>query len=146
MRYSQFIKFCIGGVLNTAVDYGVFYFLISFFGFAKECANIVSVLCAITLSYCINKNWIFVQNNMQSHIVMLRFALVNIVSICSSTFLIHIFYDEFPIYSMIAELSRRLSFVPRLSAHGVLVLCKLIAAPFVTLISYFGNKYYVFCR
>lgn len=144
-KYVQFIKFCISGVFNTAIDYGMFYLFISFCSFAKEAANTVSMLSAITVSYFLNKTWIFDANGDHFRFAG-RFAVVNLAALCVSTFFIHILYDVFEIYKFIFMIGDKIDFLPKLTSHGALVVCKLIAAPFVTAISFFGNKYYVFRR
>jgi len=52
-------KFGIVGVINTAVDLGIFNLLKFLFGLSVIISNVVSVSAAIVNSYIWNKNWTF---------------------------------------------------------------------------------------
>lgn len=142
-KYARFAKFCAVGIVNTAVDYGLFYLLISYFGLAKEIANALSVSAAVSCGYFLNKYWTFSRGAASDKCEVLRFAAVSAVSLFVSNFLIHVFFDVMDAPLLIEKLCAAFS-LPRPSSHGVLVVCKLIAAPVVTAVSYLGNRHFVF--
>lgn len=142
-KYARFAKFCVAGIVNTAVDYGLFYLLISYLGLAKEIANALSVSAAVSCGYFLNKYWTFSHGAVSDKYEVLRFAAVSAVSLFVSNFLIHVFFDVMDAPFLIEKLCAAFS-LPRPSLHGVLVFCKLIAAPFVTAVSYLGNRHFVF--
>ena len=130
------------GIVNTAVDYGLFYLLISYFGFIKEIANALSVSAAVCCGYFLNKYWTFDRGTADRY-EALRFAAVSLVSLLVSNAVIHFLYDVTDAPLHFERISAELS-LPRLTAHGALVVCKLIAAPIVTAVSYLGNRHFVF--
>ncbi len=60
---TQFLKFTFVGIVNTAVDIGVFNFLIFIFGVASGASYIlfktISFSCAILNSFILNKSFVF---------------------------------------------------------------------------------------
>lgn len=142
-KYARFAKFCVVGIVNTAVDYGLFYLLISYFALAKEIANALSVSAAVSCGYFLNKHWSFSSGGSADKFEVLRFVAISIVSLFVSNFLIHIFFDVLDTPLMLEKLCDKFS-LPRIGLHGALVICKLIAAPVVTAVSYLGNKHFVF--
>jgi putative flippase GtrA len=52
-------KFGLVGILNTAIDLGIFNVLTQLFGVYVVVANVISVSVAIINSYLLNKNWTF---------------------------------------------------------------------------------------
>jgi len=84
--FNQFGRFAAVGFTNFAVDSGVLYVLIAltqtssgiYYGIFK----VVSFLCAVTLSYVWNRNWVFgARKNPDMAKEFLRFLSVNIGAI-----------------------------------------------------------------
>lgn len=88
----QFVKFCVVGVLNTAVDWVVYYLLISYTMSEineKSLAKLISFVVAVINSYVWNTVWTFraeykktVSGNGQTNsgsAVFMRFVLVSLV-------------------------------------------------------------------
>ena len=76
---KQFIKFCLVGVANTAIDFAVYYFLTRIAGFYFLAANLLSVFVAMSFSFIFNKFWTFKNFDLKVKKQYLRFALVNLV-------------------------------------------------------------------
>ena len=88
----QFVKFCVVGVLNTAVDWVVYYLLISYIMFdvsEKSLAKLISFIVAVINSYIWNTVWTFraeykktvsgTGNIKTGGTVFMRFVLVSLV-------------------------------------------------------------------
>lgn len=76
---KQFIKFCLVGVINTAVDFAVYLFLTRIFGLYFLAANFISVFVAMSCSFVFNKYWTFKNFDSRIQKQYLQFALVNLV-------------------------------------------------------------------
>jgi putative flippase GtrA len=85
---KQFIKFCLVGVVNTAIDFAVYYFLTRVVGIYFLLANLISVLVAMTFSFVFNKYWTFKNFNPKINKQYLKFALVNLVYFLLNTAII----------------------------------------------------------
>jgi len=61
--YRQFAKFCIVGLINTVVDWAVFYVIIMFFKvdlqIFKQIAKAISFIVSATSNYGMNRIWTF---------------------------------------------------------------------------------------
>jgi len=88
---KQFIKFAFVGVLNTLIDFGVYYVLTRFAGMYYVYANIISVILAITNSYLINRSWTFKSKNKIIGSEALKFWIVSIVGLILNTIILKVF-------------------------------------------------------
>lgn len=89
--YSQFIKFSIIGILNTLVDWFIFFLITSFLIKAKNFEPIVksvAFICAVVNSYIFNTLWTFKKeyNNSiektyknKKRIIFSKFILVSLI-------------------------------------------------------------------
>lgn len=77
--FVKFIKFNIVGVLNTALDLGIFA-LLTWAGAGEGLAKTVSYSCGVLNSYFWNSRWTFKQEHEKSAREFLLFVLVNLVS------------------------------------------------------------------
>jgi putative flippase GtrA len=59
MTRDRRLRFGVVGVLNFAVDYGLFLLLLKVFGLPLLAANSIAVLVAASHSYLWNKHWTF---------------------------------------------------------------------------------------
>ncbi|MCX6745860.1 MAG: GtrA family protein [Candidatus Parcubacteria bacterium] len=75
----QFVKFCLVGVLNTLIDFGVYLFFSRWLGLYYLFANFISVIVAMTFSFFLNKYWTFQNSEKKIKSQYLKFALVNLV-------------------------------------------------------------------
>ena len=74
----RFVRFCITGGLNTAVDFLVFFLLRQFTGIRPYLGQVISYSTGILNSYCINRRWTFETKNRFFSREMLRFLAVNL--------------------------------------------------------------------
>ena len=56
---GQFIKFNVVGIMNTAVDFGVFMILNHYLGLIYAVSQVISYSCGMVNSYFLNKFWTF---------------------------------------------------------------------------------------
>lgn len=78
---GQFVKFNIVGILNTGVDFGLFYLLTDLFGVNEHAAKIISYTAGIVNSYVWNTMWTFRKEKKRTLREMALFLLVNLVSL-----------------------------------------------------------------
>ena len=62
---SQFLQFCIVGVIGFFVDWGVLWLLVTGFAWDRFSARLISFLCAATATWLINRNTTF--KGMRNH-------------------------------------------------------------------------------
>lgn len=58
-KIVQFIKYCLVGVLNTLVTFGVIYLCKSFLGINPYVSNALGYICGVINSFLCNKSWVF---------------------------------------------------------------------------------------
>lgn len=58
-KVLQFIKYCLVGVLNTLVTFGVIYLCKSFLGLNLYVSNACGYICGVINSFLCNKSWVF---------------------------------------------------------------------------------------
>ena len=75
----RFVRFCITGGLNTAVDFLVFFLLRYLTGIGPYLGQVISYSAGILNSYCINRRWTFETKNRFFSREMVRFLAVNLV-------------------------------------------------------------------
>ena len=118
---KQIFKFVFVGIFNTFFGYFTFilalYFLNYFF------SSIISSLMSITFSYIMNKNWTF--NDKKDHRLtkIIKFYFVYFFAWIVNITLLYFFVEFFAI-------NPKISWV--------------LTIPFVTLVTFFGQKFFVF--
>ena len=120
---KRFFKFGITGVLNTIVDFLIYTACIEIFKLIPEISQIFAYSVATVNSYIVNKHWTFKNNKTYKKSEILKFILVNTISMTLSTLGIYIFYNRLGINEYLA---------------------KIPVACITILINYFGNKIFVF--
>lgn len=76
---NRFLRFCITGGLNTAIDYLVYTLLTLKFGMGLYIAQVISYSAGMLNSYCVNRKWTFDTNNRFFGREMGRFIAVNLM-------------------------------------------------------------------
>jgi putative flippase GtrA len=84
---TPFFKFLITGVINTLVDFGVFFILFHIAGWAALPAHIAGFSMAVANSYFFNSRWTF--KGERGNVV--RFFVVAVVMLCLSSFFMVVF-------------------------------------------------------
>lgn len=118
---TEFFRFALVGVLNTGVDVVIFSLLI-WLGVPYLAAQIVSYSCGAANSYLLNKVWTFRSCGL-SYAEMMRFTVVNLVSLGISVLLLALLHDQ--------------AGVGLVAAKGGATVCALAA-------NFIGNKLWVF--
>lgn len=80
--FRQFIKFCLVGTFNTALDFAIYLFFTRILGWYFFYANLVSILVAMTSSFILNKYWTFRDKDKDLQKQYLKFVVVNVVYFC----------------------------------------------------------------
>ena len=78
---TQFIKFSLVGLLNTAIHYGIFYVTYEYMGLYHLLASTIGFCFAVTNSYLINKHWTFKTRGANVHHEFAKFIIVNLVTL-----------------------------------------------------------------
>jgi len=74
----EFMRFGLVGVINTAVDFGVFVLLYRVGGLDPLLANAIAFLVAVTNSYLLNHHWTFHRpHSTLSFFAYIRFVALN---------------------------------------------------------------------
>jgi len=119
----KFIKFGLTGVMNTAIDWGVFTLLVEIFGVPPVISQPISYTAATVNSFFVNKNWTFGKRKNYNKSEIFRFLTVNLISLAISTAGVYLMHDIAGINEYAA---------------------KLAVAVVTIIINYFGNKLFVF--
>ena len=120
---NLFIRFCIVGILNTSVNYLVFLIFFRLLDIPYLLAGITGFLSGAVTGFFLNRSWTFQANHLRIGSGLLRYFLVQIVSLLGHTLTLYILTEYFYI---IAELSQ------------------LFAIATSTLINFFLSRKYVF--
>ncbi|EKD76193.1 MAG: GtrA family protein [uncultured bacterium] len=76
---TQFAKFVVVGLCNTAIDFAVYIVLtrgLHWFSDHLVVASVVSFLCASINSYLLNKRWTFTNQRRDHHVLLVKFFVV----------------------------------------------------------------------
>lgn len=88
----QAVRFALVGVLNTAVDYGVYALLILFAFFQRNylLAQILGYACGLCNSLFFNKRWTFAQRERMTGRQLVCFVAVNLAALGVSSSLLFV--------------------------------------------------------
>lgn len=125
VAFMQFVRFCLVGVLNTLVDYGVFVFSYNVIMGRNESLDFLAIglgwCSGVVCSFICNSRWTFEQKKWSGKKIVLFIILNGIL------------------YGL-TWLSCRL-----LGSLGIVEeLAKLITLPFTTILNFLGNKLVIF--
>jgi putative flippase GtrA len=120
VSFKQICKFCGVGIINTIVGYGVYFILVNyiFYLIALLIAHIIGVIN----SFLWNKYWTF-QSKRFTLIEFIKFNLVYALVFIINAIALFVCVNE-------------LSFDPKIS--------QLVLLPVITLVSFFGQKFWTF--
>lgn len=118
---GQLVRFNLVGILNTLVDFGIF-FILNACGITYLVAQICSYSCGIINSYFFNKYWTFRATCITAAEIT-RFAAINLVALTMSVLLVYIFHSLL---------------------HLALLPAKIAATLLTMLIGFCGTKLWVF--
>jgi putative flippase GtrA len=96
IHYLHYLKFCIVGGLNTAIDFLVFS-LLSYLGVYYIIAQCISYGCGVLNSYLLNRAWTFQQQGKRGKYEILKFTALNVFTLIVTSFLLTLFHYRFNI-------------------------------------------------
>ncbi len=81
---AEFIRFCVVGVLNTAIDLGLFALLTRLIGLDPLIANVLSFSAGATNSFLLNKYWTFGAGGRGQEVALqaTKFAIITLLVLC----------------------------------------------------------------
>jgi putative flippase GtrA len=103
--YRQFFKFCLVGLMNTAIDFSVYLFFSRTLGLYFLYANILAILLAMTFSFWANKYWTFQNNEKKIKLQYLKFALVNLVYFLLYNSIFFSLVEYFKLFDLTAKIA-----------------------------------------
>lgn len=84
-----FITFALVGMMNTLIDWGVFWLTYSLVGMHYLVAQTIAYSCGMINSYVLNKSWTFKVKNKANPAETGKFLVVNLVCLCLSYVLLY---------------------------------------------------------
>lgn len=98
----QFIKFCLVGTTNVAVDFSIYFTLTRLFNLHFILANLGSFCVALSWSFYLNKNWTFRSSGGDLKKKYIKFLIINLIGMVINTTVLYClvrFGGLFDIYS-----------------------------------------------
>ncbi|MGM7680593.1 GtrA family protein [Cytobacillus sp. Hm23] len=119
---NRFLKFSIVGGINTGIDFVIFS-LLTAIGMNYLIAQIISYGGGLLNSYFLNRSWTFQQQGRIEITEVVKFILVNFMTLVITSILLALLYSELNL---------------------PLLLSKLLATGFGVFINFMGNRIWVF--
>lgn len=119
---KNIIRFLLVGGISTALDYIVYLILLNFVHIVI--AKFISMFCAITISYFLNKIWTFEYNNNTNTVLLLKFIFTQAINIS------------------INVLCNYLIFISCHNKHVAFIIATIVA----TIFNFLLQKYFVFIK
>lgn len=119
---TRLIKFNIVGVMNTVIDFIIFFLCVSLFKMVIVPAQIIAYSMGIINSYFMNRFWTFQIKKKQTRKEFILFVVINLFSLILSTVLIQYL----------------------LKLLSSLLIAKLIVTAIIMVINYLGQRFIVF--
>lgn len=113
-KYRNFILYCLIGVINTGVDFGIFA-LLDHSGLYYIAAHIISYHCGIFCSFFLNRYYNFKVKDKPAQ-RFLSFYAISLVALAASAALLYLFVD-------ILQLPHLLG---KLFATAIIVVCQFL--------------------
>ncbi len=140
----QIIKFGLIGILNTALDYFLFFVFFSLLNIDKNLAQVLATAIAMTNSYFFNRYWTFGKQGKVQIGEMWKFVIVNLVSMGVTILCLNLFYDFMHIENIANNIMESVGITYRLDGETAVMFCKLVAVPFSLAVNFLGNRLWVF--
>ncbi len=140
----QVVRFGIVGAVNTLLDYGLFYLLISATNLHKSFAQVFATGVAMCFSFLANRHWTFGKSGRGSTREIVKFFVVNVVAMLTVIGLTHLFYDIWHVERLVNSALYAMGGTYAFHGDGAIMLAKLISSVFSVVINFLGNKLWVF--
>lgn len=140
----QIVKFGLIGILNTALDYFLFFVFFSLLNIDKSLAQVLATAIAMTNSYFFNRYWTFGKQGKVQIGEMWKFVIVNLVSMCVTILCLNLFYDLMHIENIANGVLSYVGILYQFEGDAAVMFCKLVAVPFSLAVNFLGNRLWVF--
>ena len=118
----RFIKFALVGVLNTLMNW-IIFFILNASGFYYLVANIISYSISTLNSYLLNSRWVFKYQGDNKKETTLKFIVLNIFGLVLNTIILFVLVDKLKLNKMVRLI---------------------VTTAIVMIINYMINKFWVF--
>jgi len=143
----RFLKFCVVGVVGTALDFGVFNLLHNVLGVPQVLANTVSITTAIVNNYTWSRFWVYPETkDRQGGKKFLQFVIVSLIAWALNTAILWgtdrwIFGEQGLLAGIVAPIAAAMG-----TEHGVLSsnAAKVVATGIVLFWNFFANRLWTF--
>ncbi len=140
----QVIKFGAVGIVNTLLDYVLFYVFLSLCNLDKNLAQILATALAMVNSYLVNRYWTFEKSGSVQGGEIVRFVLVNVLALGTTLLFMNLFYDLMELHLLANRLLEAMGVSYVLSGDMAVLFCKVLAMPFSLAVNFLGNRLWVF--
>lgn len=102
---QQLAKFVIVGVVNTLIDWGVYYLLADVWGWDPLLANIPSFSLATVFSYFASVKWVFDTTTRKTQRrLFIEFVVLNLIALGLTELLLYLLIDHLHLGNMLAKI------------------------------------------
>lgn len=101
---AQLAKFAIAGVINTVIDWAIFFSLYNIVGVNPVVSQAVSFTAATVVSFFINTMWVFNTTKAKTRQrLIIEFFVLNLIALGITTVLIYLFIDLMHMNELLAK-------------------------------------------
>jgi putative flippase GtrA len=144
---TRFLKFCVVGVIGTAIDFGLFNLLHNVLGLHQVLSNTLSVTASIVNNYTWSRFWVYPETkDQQGGAKFVRFVIVSIMAWALNTAILWsserwLFGTQGLFSWMVGPVAQLLG-----TEHTVLSsnAAKVLATGIVLFWNFFANRYWTF--
>ena len=101
---KKFIRFGLVGFSNTTITFGVFYLLSEVLGVNYMLSSLVGYALGVVNSFILNKKWTFADTDKRILQQLLKFTVVNLVSLGVNLSVLYIGVEVFHLAKTIAQI------------------------------------------
>ena len=102
---TQIAKFVIAGVINTVIDWAIFFSFYNLLHLDPVFSQAVSFTVATIVSFFINTIWVFDTTKAKTRRrLVIEFFVLNLIALGMTTYLIHLFIEVLQMNELIAKL------------------------------------------
>ena len=122
-EYIKLIKFGLVGAMNTLIDWAVFFVLTQFTAILPWIAHVIGYSCGVVSSFLGNKFFTFKSRGTKTGVELIKFVILNLLSLGVSTLVIIVLGDKLEWNTYIA---------------------KIFSTGSAMLINYVGSRFFIF--
>jgi putative flippase GtrA len=104
---ESFLRFCLVGLINTLIDFSIYFVLtrqFSFFSTHFLTGNFLAFLSANFFSYWANKNWTFKNNSTQYFFQYSKFLIISLLALVAIQSILYICVNVFDWWDLFAKI------------------------------------------